>query len=124
MQSVGTKNTGPEVIVRRLLHRLGYRFSLHRRSLPGSPDIVLRKHKTVIFVHGCFWHGHGCDKGRLPKSRLEYWSEKIDATKRRDAATQKALTLAGWEVVTVWQCEAVDLSDLERTILARVNRRQ
>lgn len=112
MQSVGTRNTGPEVLVRRVLHRLGFRFRLHRKDLPGSPDIVLPKWRTVLFVHGCFWHGHGCSKGRLPKSRLDYWEPKIDANRRRDAEAAEKLRAAGWRVLTIWQCECKD----ERTI--------
>jgi DNA mismatch endonuclease, patch repair protein len=116
MKSVGTRNTGPELVVRRLLHRLGFRFRLHKRELPGSPDIVLRKWKTAVFVHGCYWHGHGCQKGRLPKSRLDYWGPKIEANRARDRAVEKRLKDLGWNVVTVWQCETKD----ERTIAERL----
>jgi DNA mismatch endonuclease (patch repair protein) len=105
MRSVGTENTGPELIVRRLLHASGYRFSLHRRDLPGSPDIVLPKRGKIVFVHGCFWHGHGCAKGKLPKSRVDYWSAKIEANRSRDKRRVAALRRAGWSVITVWQCE-------------------
>jgi DNA mismatch endonuclease (patch repair protein) len=105
MQSVGTRDTGPELVVRQLLHRLGYRFRLHRRDLPGSPDIVFASRRKVIFVHGCYWHGHGCSKGRLPKSRLNYWRPKIEANKERDSRRQAELRTLGWESLVVWQCE-------------------
>jgi DNA mismatch endonuclease (patch repair protein) len=105
MASVKSRNTGPEMFVRRLLHRLGLRFRLHRKDLPGTPDIVLPKHKTAVFVHGCFWHGHRCPKGKLPKSRPEFWGPKIDRNIRRDTETARALKRDGWRVVVVWQCE-------------------
>ena len=95
MQSVGQKNTGPEWSVRRLLHRLGYRYRLHRKDLPGTPDIVFPSRRKAIFVHGCYWHGHGCKKGRLPKSNLDYWSPKIDSNKERDRRKQSELEAAG-----------------------------
>jgi len=107
MQSVGTKNTGPELKVRRALHALGFRFRLHRKDLPGSPDIVLPKWRTAIFVHGCFWHGHGCSKGRAPKSRLDYWLPKIEANRERDVTNENRLREQGWQVLTIWQCEIV-----------------
>lgn len=112
MKSVGTRDTGPELVVRRLLYRLGFRFRLHKKGLPGSPDIVLPKWRTIILVHGCFWHGHGCAKGRLPKSRLDYWGPKIEANKQRDQDVERRLRDLGWNVVTVWQCQTAD----ERTI--------
>jgi DNA mismatch endonuclease (patch repair protein) len=105
MASVKSRNTGPEVFVRRLLHGLGLRFRLHRKDYPGTPDVVLPKHKTALFVHGCFWHGHRCPKGKLPKSRPEFWGPKIERNIRRDAETARALKRDGWRVVVVWQCE-------------------
>ena len=108
MQSVGTKHTRPEMTVRRALHSLGFRFRLHRKDLPGSPDIVLPKWRTVIFVHGCFWHGHGCAKGQPPKSRPNYWLPKIAANRERDARNESRLREQGWRVLTVWQCETAD----------------
>lgn len=91
MQSVGTVHTGPEMVVRRTLFALGYRYRLHRQDLPGKPDIVFAKKRKVIFVRGCFWHGHGCPKGRLPKSRLDYWGPKIERNRQRDRETESAL---------------------------------
>lgn len=116
MRSVRSQDTGPELIVRKLLHRLGLRFSLHRKDLPGKPDIVLPKHKTVVFVHGCFWHGHGCAKGRLPKSRLDFWGPKIERNRIRDTESVKMLRADGWRVLTVWQCETKDTDRLGRKL--------
>jgi DNA mismatch endonuclease (patch repair protein) len=108
MQSVGTKHTGPETKVRRTLHALGFRFRLHRKDLPGSPDIVLPKWRVAIFVHGCFWHGHGCAKGQPPKSRPDYWLPKIEANRARDRRNEKQLREQTWEVLTIWQCQITD----------------
>ena len=105
MGRIRGKNTEPEFIVRRLLHGMGYRFRLHRKDLPGTPDIVLPGRGKAIFVHGCFWHGHGCKIGRAPKSRLEYWLPKLAENKRRDDLKRAALEALGWRVLTVWQCE-------------------
>lgn len=113
MASVGQRNTGPEMAVRRLLHRMGYRYALHRRDLPGRPDVVFAPRRKVVFVHGCLWHGHGCRKGRLPTSRVEYWSEKIDKNKARDAQNVSALEAMGWGVCIVWQCETADRHALQ-----------
>jgi len=116
MQAVKGKNTAPEIAVRSLLHRLGYRFRLHRKDLPGTPDIVFPGRHAVIFVHGCFWHGHGCLIGRLPKSKLDYWEVKIEANRERDARQHAALGAACWRVLTVWQCELRDLAALEKKL--------
>jgi DNA mismatch endonuclease, patch repair protein len=116
MRSVRSRDTGPELIVRSLLHRLGFRFSLHRKNLPGRPDIVLPKHRTVVFVHGCFWHGHGCEKGRLPKSKLDFWRPKIRKNRIRDAEAVRTLKSAGWRVLTIWQCEIKDVGLLSEKL--------
>jgi DNA mismatch endonuclease (patch repair protein) len=108
MQSVGTHDTGPELAVRQLLTKLGYRYRLNVKKLPGKPDIVFPGRKRAIFVHGCFWHGHGCQKGQAPKSRLNYWGPKLKANIDRDAAQFAALQSLGWSVLTVWQCETTD----------------
>jgi DNA mismatch endonuclease, patch repair protein len=118
MQSVGTKDTGPEMIVRRIAHGLGYRYRLHRRDLPGTPDLVFVSRRKVIMVHGCFWHGHGCTKGRLPKSRQDYWGSKIARNRSRDAVVALRLKDLGWEVLTLWQCETRDLGALADRISA------
>ncbi len=117
MQSVGTKDTGPELTVRRILHRMGFRYRLNARDLPGRPDIVFPSRKKVIFVHGCFWHSHGCDKGQPPKSRLRYWKPKLRANQDRDAAQLQALQAMGWSVLTVWQCETKDPEALKSMLL-------
>lgn len=112
MQAVKSRDTTPERAVRSLLHSLGYRFRLHRRDLPGTPDIVLPGRHSVIFVHGCFWHAHGCRIGQPPKSRLEYWRPKLDGNKARDLRKLEQLEEAGWRVMVVWQCELRDLGAL------------
>lgn len=109
MQSVQTKDTGPELTLRRALFAAGYRYRLHRRDLPGSPDIVLPGRKKAIFVHGCFWHGHGCSKGKAPKSRNDYWLPKIAGNRARDNRNVEALEALGWSVRVVWQCELRDM---------------
>jgi DNA mismatch endonuclease, patch repair protein len=108
MQSVKTRDTGPELAVRRIVYRLGYRYRLNSKKLPGRPDIVLPSRKLAVFIHGCFWHWHGCAKGQAPKSRLEYWAPKLQANRERDAAQVRALEGLGWRVLTVWQCETRD----------------
>lgn len=106
MSRVKGKHTGPEMIVRRAAHALGLRFRLHRKDLPGRPDLVFPRHKVALFVHGCFWHRHpGCRLASTPKSRTEFWQAKFDANVARDAAAEEALRAAGWRVVTVWECE-------------------
>lgn len=116
MQAVRSKDTAPEIAVRSLLHGMGYRFRLHRKDLPGTPDIVLPGRRAAIFVHGCFWHGHGCRIGQLPKSRLDYWLPKIEANRERDRRKGGALEAAGWRVLTVWQCEIRDLDVLQERL--------
>lgn len=119
MSRVSSKNTGPELILRSILHGLGYRFRLHGKQLPGKPDIVFSKRKKVIFVHGCFWHGHAeCRFGRLPKSNVALWEPKIERNKVRDKKVVAALTAAGWTSMVVWQCELKDLPALENRIAA------
>lgn len=105
MAAVHTRNTGAEKTVRSIVHRLGYRYSLNRSDLPGRPDLVFVARKKVIFVHGCFWHGHSCRYGKLPKSRLNYWRPKIVANKARDQRHTRWLKRAGWSVMVVWQCQ-------------------
>ena len=108
MQAVKAKNTGPEMVVRRMLHRGGYRYSLHRKDLPGRPDIVFKGRRKAILVHGCFWHGHECSKGKLPKSKLNYWQPKIEQNKARDTRNIAELEAIGWQVLVIWQCEIAD----------------
>jgi DNA mismatch endonuclease (patch repair protein) len=106
MARIKGKNTKPELIVRRVLHALGYRFRLHRGDLPGRPDIVLPKYRTAIFVHGCFWHRHSeCSKASMPKTRTEFWQDKFAMNVARDQRNVEALKAAGWHVLIVWECE-------------------
>lgn len=116
MQSVKTKDTGPEKAIRKALFASGYRFRLHRKGLPGSPDIVFPSRKKVVFVHGCFWHGHGCAKGKAAKSRTEYWGPKIEANRDRDARNVESLSERGWQSFVVWQCELPDMNNLLRRL--------
>ena len=117
MRSVKTKDTGPEIEVRRLLHAAGLRYRLHAKELPGKPDIVFRGRKKAIFVHGCFWHSHGCDKGRAPKSKQDYWLPKLEANRERDSRNVKALTSLGWSTLTIWACELKDIDLLRKNLL-------
>ena len=106
MSRIRGKDTRPEMVVRRWLHSAGFRYSVHSRRLPGCPDIVLRRYHTVIFINGCFWHGHpGCDTFRMPRSNVEFWQEKIRRNKERDAQEVAALEALGWNVIVVWECE-------------------
>lgn len=114
MRAVKRAHTRPEIVVRQALHALGLRFRLHRRNLPGSPDIVLPKFKTVVFVHGCFWHRHSdCRYATIPKSRQEYWLPKFDANVERDARKEAQLRELGWRVLVMWECETKSLEALE-----------
>ncbi|TPL56898.1 DNA mismatch endonuclease Vsr [Mesorhizobium sp. B2-4-4] len=111
MSQVGQKDTAPELLVRRIVHHMGYRYRLHAKDLPGKPDLVFRKRKKIIFVHGCFWHGHSeqsCKRGKPPKSRLEYWEPKLARNVERDKRNQAALGSLGWKTMVVWQCELRD----------------
>ena len=106
MSRIKGHNTGPERIVRSILHRMGFRFTLHRKDLPGKPDIVLPKYKTVVLVHGCFWHRHkGCKDATLPKTRRIFWRKKLTGNTTRDRVKYLALRTLGWRVIVVWECE-------------------
>jgi len=118
MRQVHGSNTAPELLIRSTLHRLGYRFRLHRKDLPGTPDIVLPGRKSVVFVHGCFWHGHKCPRGTLPSSNREFWQQKITKNQERDRRVQKQLRSEGWKVLTVWQCQTKD----QTTLVKRLSR--
>lgn len=110
MAAVRSKDTTPEMKVRRLVHSMGYRYRLHSPDLPGKPDLVFSSKKKVIFVHGCFWHGHKrCSKARLPKSRVDFWREKIENNVSRDRRVKRALNRKGWRYLTIWQCEVKDI---------------
>jgi DNA mismatch endonuclease (patch repair protein) len=116
MARIGSKNTAPELIVRKLLFAIGYRFRLHRRDLPGKPDIVFVSRRKAIFVHGCFWHAHGCRIGKLPKSHVRFWKAKLKGNSERDSRNQRALQDRGWDVLVVWQCETKDLVPLRERL--------
>ncbi|ADL01344.1 very short patch repair endonuclease [Brevundimonas subvibrioides] len=111
MSRIRGRDTKPELAVRRLVHGLGYRYRLHRKDLPGRPDLVFVRRRAVIFVHGCFWHRHpdpACKLVRLPKSRLEFWEPKLASNRERDLAVEQRLNESGWRVLTVWECELRD----------------
>ena len=105
MAAVKSKDTTPELIVRRLVHALGYRFRLHDRSLPGCPDLVLPRHRKIILVSGCFWHMHGCGRCRIPAANRHYWVAKLQRNAARDRRSRRALRKAGWQVLVVWECQ-------------------
>jgi DNA mismatch endonuclease (patch repair protein) len=106
MRAVRSGDTTPELVVRRLVHALGYRFRLHARTLPGKPDVVLPRHGKAIFVHGCFWHRHGCPAGQsMPATRVDYWQAKFDRNVARDRANLRKLRRLGWSVLVVWECQ-------------------
>ncbi len=118
MRSVGQRNTTPELAVRKTLHAIGCRFRLHRKDLPGRPDIVLPKFRTAIFVHGCFWHRHpGCSRATTPKTRRDFWTAKFERNKERDAENVRELGALGWRTIVIWECETLDRMALERRIV-------
>lgn len=113
MGRVKDRDTKPEMLVRSMIHRMGFRFRLYAKELPGSPDIVLRRHKKVIFVHGCFWHGHeGCSRSKRPSTNTEFWNAKLDKNMDRDKRFQCLLQEDGWNVLIVWQCETKHSDEL------------
>lgn len=122
MAAVRGKDTAPERAVRAALFSTGYRYRLHRRDLPGSPDIVLPRYCVAVFVHGCFWHGHDCLRGRRPASNVEFWNTKLDRNLARDRANRTALEAAGWTVVTVWECSIAH--DIEHLLVELATRAQ
>lgn len=117
MSRVRSQDAAPELALRRSLHAAGFRFRLHRKGLPGRPDLVFPRYRAVIFVHGCFWHGHDCPRGRPPATRAEFWGEKIARNRARDTATEQALHDTGWRVLTVWECGVFGPARLEQTSL-------
>lgn len=118
MRRIRAKNTSPELIVRSLIHNMGYRFRLYKKDLPGKPDIVLPKYKVVIFVHGCFWHRHkGCPRCTTPKSNVSYWNKKFNRNIERDREARKELKRSGWKTVIIWECETKN----KKTVLRKIN---
>lgn len=118
MSLIHSSDTKPEVIVRKLLHSLGYRFRLHKKDLPGKPDIVLKKHRTIIFIHGCFWHQHkGCKRSNIPKSNKSYWQLKLENNVKRDKQHKQSLKKLGWKTITIWECETKNIKKLIKKII-------
>lgn len=116
MSRIRGKNTKPELVVRRLLHGMGYRYRLHRTDLPGAPDVVFSRTRKIIFVHGCFWHRHPdprCNLARLPKSKLDFWRAKLDGNRMRDESNDARLRAMGWDTLTIWECQIKDMENLK-----------
>jgi DNA mismatch endonuclease (patch repair protein) len=121
MSRIRGKNTQPELIVRSVLHKRGYRFRLHRKDLPGKPDIVLPKYKTVIFVHGCFWHRHkGCKYAYTPKSRVAFWGKKFRGNVERNKVVKRELKKLGWNVIVVWECQINNACKIKRLVKTKL----
>ena len=122
-----SKNTKPEKLIRSILYKNGYRFRIHVKKLPGKPDIVLHKHKTILNVHGCYWHYHGCAHSNVPKTKTQYWIERLELNKKRDFLNKSKLIKLGWKVIDVWECtlkrKNIDktFNTLERLIIAKSN---
>lgn len=117
MRAVKGTDTAPELAVRRLVHGMGYRFRVHRKDLPGRPDITFPKFRSIILVHGCFWHGHGCRRGaRVPKTNIEYWMQKVSRNRARDTRTLVTLRDLGWRVLTIWECQLKNQDDVRHRI--------
>jgi DNA mismatch endonuclease (patch repair protein) len=119
MSRVRSKNTKPELVIRKLVWSLGYRYRLHSKKLPGRPDLVFPSRKKVIFIHGCFWHQHGenCRQYRMPRSKLDFWLPKLESNKKRDALNQQALNELGWNYLVVWECQLKDKETLTSRIV-------
>lgn len=120
MSRIHSKNTKPELLVRRFLFSNGFRYRLHRKDLPGNPDLVLPKYKTAIFINGCFWHGHSCKIGsgkRKPKSNRGYWLSKLERNKRRDRKNRRTLSSMGWKTIVLWECEVLKRNHIVKKLL-------
>ena len=117
MSRIGSKNTKPEITVRRLIHAMGYRYRLHRKNLPGTPDLTFPARRKVIFVHGCFWHQHDCPRGARPASNTQFWNRKLDGNVRRDRKNLAALRRNGWSVLVLWECEMKEPGNLTDRIV-------
>jgi DNA mismatch endonuclease (patch repair protein) len=116
MAQIRSKNTKPEIAVRKAAHALGLRFRLHSADLPGEPDLVFRRWKIAAFVHGCFWHRHHCDRARLPKTNVDYWTKKLQRNTVRDKETIRLLKKSGWRCAVIWECQAKDPAKLDRIL--------
>ena len=115
MQNIKSKNTKPELVIRKLLHSKGYRYKIHDKKLPGKPDIVMPKLKVVVNVHGCYWHYHGCNKSNIPKTQTRYWLNKLENNKKRDFQNKRKLIKLGWKVIDVWEC-TLKKKNLDKTL--------
>jgi len=125
MAAIKSRDTKPEILTRRLLHALGYRFRLHLKDLPGCPDVVLPKYKTVIFINGCFWHQHnGCKFSSMPKSNQDYWQKKLNNNTIRDEINIAKLITLGWNVIVVWECETKDITSLRSRLTNMIHNSQ
>lgn len=123
MRAVKSADTGPEIALRKALHRVGLRYRLHAGDLPGRPDLVFPRWRAVVFVHGCFWHGHDCPRGaRTPKSNRAYWEAKIARNRARDDETRRALRRLGWRAITVWECEMKDVAGAARRVARSIRK--
>ncbi len=122
MSRIRGKDTAPEFLVRRFLHSNGFRYRLHRKDLPGKPDLVLPKYGVAIFVQGCFWHAHHCQKGRIPGSRGEFWKAKFETNKKRDARNTRKLRSMGWQVFHVWECDLSTNAKRQRALVRLANK--
>ncbi len=122
MSKISGKETKPEILVRKFLFANGFRFRKNDRRYPGKPDIVLPKYKTVIFIHGCFWHGHNCAGGKLPRTRKSFWKNKIKENVTRDVRNKRKLEEKGWHVIVIWQCEIDSMKRANKTLRALVKR--
>ncbi|MCY3825742.1 MAG: DNA mismatch endonuclease Vsr [Nitrospinae bacterium] len=123
MSKIRGRNTVPELVVRRIAHKLGLRFRLHRKDLPGCPDLVFPKYRLVVFVHGCFWHRHeGCQYAYKPKSRIEFWTEKFASNVARDRRNEEALRNLGWRVLVIWECETKNEGSVKQNLTKYINR--
>ena len=115
MTAIKSKNTKPELVIRKLLHSKGYRYKIHDKKLPGKPDIVMPKLKVVVNVHGCYWHYHGCNKSNIPKTQTRYWLNKLENNKKRDFQNKRKLIKLGWKVIDVWEC-TLKKKNLDKTL--------
>ena len=125
MRQIRSKDTKPEIAVRKLIHSMGYRYRLHSRNLPGKPDMVFSGRRKVIFVHGCFWHQHkSCISGRIPKSRVDYWRPKLTKNRKRDKTNQKRLKDFGWDCLVIWECEIQDTKKIAKLVRSFLNEKK
>jgi DNA mismatch endonuclease (patch repair protein) len=120
MSHIHGRNTSPELAVRRVLHKMGYRYSLHKKTLPGSPDIVMARHRLAIFIDGCFWHGHKCRRNHKARSHTYYWENKVEKNRIRDKENDKLLRKLGWNVLRIWECRTENTSVLKRHLYVKL----